>query len=199
MTTFYNMAELRNAPGCESAGDVANLKTLNPNFEFPADLVRLSAENRSAFVKGRGESLLTPALLSGSSDKISANLADPAKFTIQIASEVKNVFPNAPDAQTNSLTGAAAVTLLAGAGPFRNGCWAALPGQNLRNLAGMVMNKKTGNAAAILVEFSSDYPGPGSDPSTDKPKVTKIGFLSVSTVQFAAGLSTWPDSSCPLN
>jgi hypothetical protein len=33
---------------------------------------------------------------------------------------------------------------------------------------------KTNNSSEILVEFDSDFPGPEADPSTDKPKVTKV-------------------------
>jgi hypothetical protein len=65
-------------------------------------------------------------------------------------------------------------------------------------MVGAVLNKKTGDSSAILVEFDSDFPGPGADPSTDKPKVTKLTFLSTAVVQAIGAVPNWPDPSCPL-
>jgi hypothetical protein len=200
-TVFYNSTKLRSALGCESPDEVARLKLLSSSFQFPDELARLTNDNRTAFVKNRGGVLITPALLSGTKDKLSAILSDPNKFTLLVSSDIAaSVFPSPETGKTwGGVSGGPALDELVSAGPFRTGCWAALPNQNLRNLVGMALNKKTGNSSAILVEFDTDYPGPGADPVKDTGKVTKLTFLSVDTVQSIANLPNWPESTCPLN
>jgi len=196
-TNYYQSTVLNDADGCESDSDVARLKELGTGFSFP-DLAKKKWDiDRSHFVQQRG-SLLTTALSAGSSDKISAIVADPTKFALAVSSDAVDMFSNSVQNQSLNGVGTAAITTLAGAGPFRSGCWSALPGQSLRNMVGAVLNKKTGNSSAILVEFDSDFPGPDSDPSADKPKVTKLTFLSAEVVQAIGTVPNWPDPSCPL-
>jgi hypothetical protein len=198
-TSFYQSAVLRSAPRCESEDEVSRLKTLSSAFVFPANLQREAAVNRSSFVKARGR-LIATAFVAGTSDRIQSIIANSSTFALLISAEVKSVFPNLGDGQTSGGTiGEAAITQLAGAGGFRVGCWAALPTQNLLNMVGMALNKKTGNSAAILVEFDSNFPGAGADPSKDTAKVTKISFLPVSITQALGSLPNWPDESCPLS
>lgn len=196
-TGFYQSSILRNAPGCESDSEVAQLKTLSNSFTFPPDIARETAANRSNFVRARG-SLITTALLAATGDKIQNLVADQSKFALLISGDVKTVFPNITEGQSVGGIGASAIAQLAGAGPFRTGCWAAIPAQSLRNIVGMALNKKTGNSAAILIEFDSNFPGAGTNPSKDAPKVTKISFMPVSIVQTLTGLPDWPSDSCPL-
>jgi len=196
-TAYYQSSMLYGADGCESSSDVARLKQLGNNFTFPDSITKLQAAERSDFVKQRG-SLLTNGLLAGNSDKISSIAADPTKFTLAISSDAVDVFPNLVPNQSPNGVGTTAISTLASAGPFRSGCWQALPTQNLRNMVGAVLNKKTGNSSAILVEFDSDFPGSGADPSTDKAKVTKLTFLSAGVVQAIGTVPNWPEPSCPL-
>jgi hypothetical protein len=65
-------------------------------------------------------------------------------------------------------------------------------------MAGMVLNRRTNNNAAVLIEFDSDFPGPQSDPEKDSAKVTKLSFLPVGITQALTSLSDWPEDSCPL-
>jgi hypothetical protein len=198
-TNFYDFAKLRETAGCESQREVEQLKKLNANFEFPADIGRTDSQNRSEFVQKRGKGMLSPALRGGSKDTLTRVLADPAKFTLLISSDVRAVFPDVADGRTwGDVTGTLAIDQLIQAGRFRTGCWNALPNQNLRNMVGVAVNEKTGQSAAITVEFDADYPGPGSNPSSDKGKVTKISFRSIEAIQSVANLSGWPDESCEL-
>jgi hypothetical protein len=198
-TAFYQSSILHGADGCESSSDISRLKQLSSGFTYPDTLNRPQPRdiNRSNFVKQRG-SLLTNALLAGNSDKISSIVADPTKFILAVSSDAEDVFPNLVPNQSLNGVGATAISTLAGAGSFRSGCWSALPTQNLRNMVGAVLNKKTGNSSAIIVAFDSDFPGPGADPSTDRPKVTKLTFLSPDVVQEIGNVPNWPDPSCPL-
>jgi hypothetical protein len=196
-TGFYQSALLRNAPQCESEVEVSRLKALNSAFVFPADLAREVATNRSKFVQARG-SLVSTALFAGSTDKIQTIVASSSTFALLISPDLKDVFPNQGAGSPIGVTGEAAITQLVGAGGFRSGCWAALPTQNLRNMVGMALNKKTNNNAAVLVEFDSDFPGPQADPSRDSARVTKISFLRVDIAQALTSLPNWPDEHCPL-
>lgn len=196
-TAFYQSAILRKAPGCESESEVARLQALGSVFVFPADLQRKAAANRSNFVKTRG-TLVRSALFAPTVDKITTITADSSKFALLVSADVKTLFPNLVEGQPIGGTGPTAIAQLAGSGGFRCGCWAALPAQNLRNMVGMVLNNKTNNNAAVLVEFDSDFPGSQSDPSKDAAKVTKISFLPIAVTQALTSLSNWPDESCPL-
>jgi len=196
-TGFYQSAVLNKAPQCESESDVNRLKTLSSGFVFGPDLQRTVAVNRSNFVKARGK-LITTALTAASSDKIQAITSNSSTFNLLISGDVKSVFPNLADGQAIGGSGTAALSQLAEAGGFRSGCWAALPTQNLRNMVGMVENRKNHNTASIFVEFDADFPGPDADPSKDSAKVTKISFLPVAITQALGSLPNWPDDSCPL-
>jgi hypothetical protein len=197
-TNFYNLAKLKTAIGCETPKDIERLKKLNSAFEFP-DLDRPSGENRSAFVKKRGEDLVSTALIANSKDKLTAIMADPKTFTFFVSNDVRTVFPEPSDGKTwGGATGTDAINQLIEAGGFRSGCWQALPTQNLRNLVGMALSKRTGNSAAILVEFDADYPGPGAETTADLGKVRKISFFSVAAIHALTDLPDWPSSSCPL-
>ncbi len=196
-TNYFGSAILYGADGCESESDVERLKKLSNSFSFPGDLARVNATVRSNFVSQRG-ALVTKALLAGSSDAINAIVADPSKVILSASPDTYDLFPNVPQNQSPNGTGTSAIATLSGAGSFRSGCWSALPTQNLRNMVGAVLNKKTGNSSGLLIEFDSDFPGPNSDPSTDKPKVTKLTFLPVATIQAIGTIPNWPDPSCPL-
>lgn len=198
-TNFYSLANLHGAANCESDTEVTSLKTLNSHFEFPP-IARTTNDDRSPFVQNRGNKMLIPALLLANKDALTGIVADPTKFTFAVAKDVTNAFPDPPTGVKTwgDITGTAAIDQLVQAGSFRTGCWSALPAQNLRNLIGVALNKKTGNSSGILVEFNADYPGPGVDPATDKGKVSKITFLSISTVQTVTGLADWPGATCQL-
>lgn len=196
-TSFYQSARVRNAPGCENEDDVTRLKALSGHFQFPADLQRETDTNRSTIVKARGK-LVAAALVSGASAKIQSVVSNNAAFALLISEDVKSVFPNLSTGQPIGGTGGAAISQLAGGGGFRVGCWAALPTQNLRNMVGVALNKNTGNSAAILIEFDSNFPGPDVDPSKDPAKITEISFLSVSITQGLASLPNWPEDGYPL-
>jgi len=196
-TSYFGSAVLYGADGCESESDAAKLKTLSESFSFPGDLSRLNATVRNNFVTQRG-SLVTKALLAGTSDAVTAMVSDPNKIILSASPDTYDLFPNVAQGQSPNGTGTSAISTLANAGSFRSGCWSALPTQNLRNMVGAVLNKKTGNSSGLLIEFDSDFPGPNSDPSTDKPKVTKLTFLPVATIQAIGTIPNWPDPSCPL-
>jgi hypothetical protein len=140
-TAYYQSSILFGADGCESRRDIARLNQLGNNFTFPDSLKKLQEVNRSSFVKQRG-SLLISALLASNSDKISSIVADPTKFILSISSDATDVFPNLPQNQSQNSDGTSAISTLANAGPFRSGCWQALPTQNLRNMVGAVLNNE---------------------------------------------------------
>jgi len=197
-TNFYSLAILRSADGCITTDEITKLWALNANFDIPS-IHRPSKDNRSAFVAARGSHLVTPALLSADKTRLAQVVADTSKFTFSVSADVRSVFSDPADGRKwGDVTGQEAITNLAQAGPFRSGCWQALPTQNLRNMVGMVMSKTTAKTAAVLVEFDSDYAGANADPSADTGRVTRMTFLSVPLTQTLTQLPNWPDSSCPL-
>jgi len=198
-TQFMELATLRNAPNCLDAGVTTRLATLNASFTID-DLSRIQTSNRSKHV-GYRTTQIAKVLSALTQVNLVGLLDNPDTFRLYVDSALQNALP-APGGMSGAYTGQKAIDALVQLGRFRIACGQASPQQSIATIAMMGLNKTTNQSVGMVVTTSNGDPPSNEDvqaPPTEVVKVSSVSFYPVATIQnLMAGLSSWPDATCPL-